>query len=220
MKRKVFRLLKKGVLWFIALTVLWVLLYRWVPVPTTTTMLVSNWRTDAPLEKEWISYEEVSPYIPLAIIAAEDQKFPTHNGFDWEGMQAAFRSNQNGGVVRGGSTISQQVAKNVFLWQNKSYIRKGLEVYFTALIEILWSKERILEVYMNVAETGINTFGMEAGAQRYFHKSAKELSPQEAAQLIQVLPSPKRYSTQPSSRSRRIEKQMNNLGLNYLKKLE
>ncbi len=214
--RKTFRLF----LWFFLITTAWVLLYRWVSVPTTITMMVSNWRHEEPQERQWVSYEEISPYVPLAIIAAEDQKFPNHNGFDWDGMRAAYLSNQSGGRIRGGSSLSQQVAKNVFLWQHQSYLRKGLEAYFTVLIEAFWPKKRILEIYMNVSETGVNTFGVEAGSERYFHKPSKDLNAQEAAQLVQVLPSPLRYSAQPTSRSKNIVKQMNNLGLTYLKKIE
>ncbi len=220
MWKRIKRIFWKTLCWFIILSVVWVLLYRWVPVPYTLTMMTRNIQSEEGIQKEWVSFEEVSPNVPLAILAAEDQKFPDHHGFDWAGMKAAYVSNQNGGVQRGGSTISQQVAKNVFLWQHKSYLRKGLEMYFTGLIELLWSKERILEVYMNVAETGPNTFGVEAGAQKHFQTSAKNLSKEEAARLIQVLPSPNRYSSHPNQRTQQILKQMNNLGDDYLKKID
>jgi monofunctional biosynthetic peptidoglycan transglycosylase len=142
----------------------------------------------------WKSLDELSSNIPKAVLYSEDQKFYDHYGFDLKGMQKAFERNKKSQVIRGGSTISQQVAKNVFLWQHKSYFRKALEAYFTVLIEIFWSKERILEVYLNVAETGINTFGMEEGCKRYFGHSASKTSKREAAALAAVLPSPKRYA--------------------------
>ncbi len=218
--KKLKRIFWKTFLWFNLISIALVLLYRFVPVPYTITMFTRSLQSDTGINKKWVTYDEVSPFVPLAIIAAEDQKFPSHHGFDFDGMKDAFEANQNGGVIRGGSTISQQVAKNVFLWQHKSYIRKGLEVYYTALVELFWPKKRILEVYMNVAETGKNTFGVEEGAQRYFNKSAKDLSQSEAARLIQVLPSPQKYSSKYNNRTKHIVKQMNNLEIDYLKKID
>jgi monofunctional biosynthetic peptidoglycan transglycosylase len=172
---------------------------------------------DSEMYYTWRSYSNVSREMHLAVVAAEDQLFPDHFGFDFKHMQIAYKNNLKGKKVRGASTISQQVAKNVFLWQNRSYIRKALEVYFTFLIEIIWGKQRILEVYVNVAEMGKNTFGAEAAAQRYFDKSAKNLTRQQAAQLAAILPSPRKWSvTKPgpyvSSRVPKITRQMRALG--------
>ncbi len=161
--------------------------------------------------------DEISKEAALAVIAAEDQKFPNHNGFDFEAMKNAFMGNLKGKKLKGASTISQQVAKNVFLWQSRSYTRKIAEVYFTFLIELIWGKERILEVYLNVAETGIMTFGFEEGAQRYFKKSAQNLTRTEAAKIAAILPSPRKWSVKnPGSYTARrvqsITRSMRNLG--------
>jgi len=144
------------------------------------------------IEKDWTPLSRIDRNMVAAVIAGEDGKFCSHNGFDTEAMQKAWERNQRGGRVRGGSTISQQTAKNVFLWQGGGYFRKGLEAWFTFLIENIWGKRRIMEVYLNVAETGIGTYGVEAGAQRYFGHSAAHLSPVEAARIAAVLPLPKR----------------------------
>lgn len=161
--------------------------------------------------------KEMNSNIKLAVIAGEDQLFPDHNGFDFKSIQKAMKHNQKSKSLRGASTISQQVAKNVFLWQHGGFFRKGLEVYFTFLIENIWTKKRILEMYLNVAETGKGLFGVEAAAEHYFHKSAKSLSKKEAALIAACLPNPKGYTIQPlsahvSSRFPWILRQMNNLG--------
>jgi monofunctional biosynthetic peptidoglycan transglycosylase len=158
----------------------------------------------------------MSPKIRLAVIASEDQLFPDHNGFDIENIKKALESNKKKKRIRGASTISQQVAKNVFLWQGRSWFRKGLEVYFTFMIELIWSKERILEVYLNVAEMGKGIFGVEAASQKYFKKPASKLTRTEAAMIAACLPNPKKYVVNPPTRyiSRRypwILAQMNNL---------
>lgn len=193
------RLVMKFLLAFLGISIGSVILFKWVPIPFTWTMLGQKSAASAAgkptkLNYKWISFDEISKEAALAVVAAEDQKFPTHHGFDFEAMRKAFVSNARGRKIRGASTISQQVAKNVFLWQDRSYLRKALEVYFTVLIEFIWGKERILEVYLNVAETGQMTFGFEAGAQRYFKKSARQLTRLEAAKIAAILPSPRKWS--------------------------
>lgn len=194
------RLLVKIVLGFVALNLLFVGLYRFVPVPVTATMLMDP----NPLTKDWQPLSHIDRNLVRAVIAAEDGKFCQHNGFDTDAMEQALRRNLSGGRIRGGSTISQQTAKNVFLWQGGGYFRKGLEAWFTFLIEKLWGKRRIMEVYLNVAETGIGTYGAEAGAQRYFNRSAASLTPMQAARMAAALPLPKeRAVTNPSGFTRR-----------------
>ncbi len=146
----------------------------------------------APLRFDWVPMTAISPHVALAVVAAEDQRFPVHAGFDVEAIRKALRTNADGGRVRGASTISQQVAKNLYLWSGRSWLRKGLEAWFTVLIEALWPKARILEVYLNLAEFGPNTYGVEAASQAYFRKSADRLTSREAATLAAVLPSPRR----------------------------
>jgi monofunctional biosynthetic peptidoglycan transglycosylase len=148
----------------------------------------------------WADLKRISPNLPLAVVASEDQKFPEHWGFDVEAIEKAYALNQHSHKVRGASTISQQVAKNLFLWSGRSYFRKGLEAYFTVLIEVCWPKRRILEIYLNIAEFGYGTYGAEAAAQRFFHKSAARLSRSDAAVLAAVLPSPEHYSAAAPSR--------------------
>ncbi len=176
----------KAALWFFAITILWVLVYRFVPIPVTATMLMDeNGAT-----RDWTSMGNIDRSMAVAAIAAEDGNFCLHNGFDFEAIERAWEERQAGQRQRGGSSISQQTAKNVFLWQGGSWFRKGLEAYFTVLIELIWGKNRIMEVYLNVAETGIGTYGVEAGAQRYFGHGADRLSDYEAASLAAVLPAP------------------------------
>ena len=185
----------KLALWFVGISVVLVLLFRFVPPPVTATMLLD----DNGITKDWEPLSDMDRNLVRAVIAAEDGKFCSHDGFDREAIEKAIESNRQGGRIRGGSTISQQTAKNVFLWQDGGYFRKGLEAWFTFLIELGWGKRRIMEVYLNVAETGIGTYGAEAGAQRYFGKSAASLSPSEAARMAAALPLPKERSvTNPS----------------------
>ena len=181
----------KTALWFVAVTVLWVLVYRFVPVPYTFTMLGDRIGGHH-IEKQWMPLSAMDPDMARAAIAGEDSRFCLHHGFDFRAIAGAARSNAQGRRVRGGSTISQQTAKNVFLIQGGGYIRKAVEAYFTVLIETLWGKRRIMEVYLNVAETGIGTYGADAGAQRYFGHDASQLSPSEAARIAAVLPLPKK----------------------------
>lgn len=192
----------------------YIILLRWVNPPITITQLVS-WVTGHGLKRDYVDESQISPNAMLAVIASEDQKFTDHSGFDWKSIQKAMKYNEKkpGRTVRGGSTISQQVAKNVFLWQGRSWIRKGLEGYFTFMIELLWNKERILEVYLNVIEMGDGVFGVERAANIYFNKTAARLSPQEASLIAACLPNPKVYKVKPASsfmlrRSREIMTQM------------
>lgn len=190
----------KLVLGFVVLSLLLVVLFRFAPVPVTATMLMD----ERGITKNWEPLSDIDRNLVRAVIAAEDGKFCSHNGFDREAIEEAIRRNAEGGRIRGGSTISQQTAKNVFLWQGGGYFRKGLEAWFTFLIETVWGKRRIMEVYLNVAETGIGTYGAEAGAERYFGKSAARLSPTEAARMAAALPLPKERSvTNPSGWLRR-----------------
>jgi monofunctional biosynthetic peptidoglycan transglycosylase len=194
----------RAFLLFVLVSVLWVLLYRFVPPPITFTML-GDVMSGRSITKDWMPLSRIDDNMERAAIAAEDSKFCSHNGFDQDAIAAAMRRNAEGrGVIRGGSTISQQTAKNAFLWQGGGYFRKGLEAWFTLLIETMWSKERILEVYLNIAETGIATYGVNAGAQRYFDKDASNLSRNEAARIAAVLPLPKkRDAVAPSGFTRR-----------------
>jgi monofunctional biosynthetic peptidoglycan transglycosylase len=179
------------IVWFLALSVGLTLLYKFVPVPVTVTMLADR----NGFTKNWAPLSEIDRDLVRAAIAGEDGKFCSHDGFDREAIEQAARRNVRGGRLRGGSTISQQTAKNVFLWQGTGwsrYLRKGFEAWFTLLIEQIWGKRRIMEVYLNVAETGIGTYGAEAAAQRYYRKSAASLTPTEAARIAAALPAPKR----------------------------
>jgi monofunctional biosynthetic peptidoglycan transglycosylase len=181
-----------GVLIFLIGSVLWVLAYRFVDPPITFTQAADGMWGNG-LTRAWLPIERIDRDMVRAAISGEDGKFCEHWGFDPEAIEAAMRRNAAGGaVIRGGSTISQQTAKNVFLWQGGGYLRKGLEAWFTILIENIWGKRRIMEVYLNVAETGIGTYGVEAGAQRYFGHGASALSPAEAARVAAVFPLPKR----------------------------
>jgi monofunctional biosynthetic peptidoglycan transglycosylase len=190
----------KILLGFIALSLLMVAIYRFVPPPVTLTMLFDP----NGITKDWTSLDDIDPDMARAAIAGEDGKFCNHHGFDVDAIAKAAIHNASGGRIRGGSTISQQTAKNVFLWQGGGFIRKGLEAWFTVLIEAMWGKRRIMEVYLNVAETGIGTYGAQAGAIRYFHHGAGKLSKAEAARIAAVLPLPKkRAAVAPSGFTRR-----------------
>lgn len=185
------RLVLKAALWFVAVSLLWVIAYRFVPVPFTATM-AGDLLSGRSVTKEWTPLDRLDPNMARAAIAGEDSRFCSHHGFDFRAIAGAAYRNAQGGRIRGGSTISQQTAKNVFLWQGGGYLRKALEAWFTVLIEALWGKRRIMEVYLNVAETGIGTYGAEAGAIRYFNHSADRLTPKEAARIAAVLPLPKK----------------------------
>ncbi len=194
----------KAILWFVGLSVAWVLLYAIVPPPTTPTMLFDG----EGATRDWMALSDIDPDMARAAIAAEDGKFCSHNGFDVEAIEDAIKANAAGRRMRGGSTISQQVAKNAFLWQGSGTIsrtvRKAPEAWFTFLIENIWGKRRIMEVYLNIAETGIGTYGVSAGAQRYFGKDASSLTRIEAARIAAILPLPKkREAVTPSGFTRR-----------------
>ncbi|RJG55210.1 monofunctional biosynthetic peptidoglycan transglycosylase [Sphingobium terrigena] len=190
----------KVLMGFIILSLLMVTLYRFVPPPVTMTMLLDP----NGITKDWMSLDEIDPDMARAAIAAEDGKFCTHHGFDVDAIAKAAIHNASGGRVRGGSTISQQTAKNVFLWQGGGFVRKGFEAWFTMLIEAIWGKKRIMEVYLNVAETGIGTYGVQAGAIRYFKHGAGRLTRAEAARIAAILPLPKRRAAvAPSGFTRR-----------------
>ena len=187
----IFRFLAKLVVGLFLLSILWVIILRFVPPPVTATML-GDLFAGRGLAKDWMSLNNMDRDMVRAAIGAEDSKFCAHNGFDIEAIEDAMKRNASGGRIRGGSTISQQTAKNVFLWQGGGYVRKGVEAYFTFLIENLWGKRRIMEVYLNVAETGIGTYGVNAGSQRYFGHDASAMSATEAARIAAILPLPKK----------------------------
>ena len=187
---KIARVFAKMILWFIVASLVLVVTFKFAPVPVTATMLMDS----NGITKDWEPLSNIDRNLVRAVIAGEDGKFCTHNGFDTEAIEKAIERNAQGGRIRGGSTISQQTAKNVFLWQGGGYFRKGLEAWFTVLIEKIWGKRRIMEVYLNVAETGIGTYGAEAGAERYFNKPAASLTKLEAARMAAALPLPKKRS--------------------------
>ena len=216
------RLLVAGLVVFVVLPVVLLAVFRFVPVPATSFMVqgtVRGWLEDKPytLRHDWVPMAEISPRLQRAVIASEDQKFPDHYGLDLEAMRKALAHNQQGRRIRGGSTITQQLAKNLFLWPARSYVRKGLEAWLALLIEALWSKERILEVYLNSVEFGRGVYGAEAAARHYFGKPAARLSSRESALLAAVLPAPRRRNpAQPSGyvqvRATWIQAQMARLG--------
>jgi monofunctional glycosyltransferase len=210
------------VLYVHAAMLLYIVMLKWINPPVTITQF-SNWISGHGLKRDYVNYNEISYNAKLAVISGEDQTFPDHNGFDWNAIKKSLnpskkKRNKTKKIPpgAGASTISQQVAKNVFLWQGKSYMRKGLEAYFTFMIEKLWGKERILDVYLNCIEMGDGVFGIEAAAQHYFNKPASQLSRQEAAQIAACFPNPKRYTVKPvssfvASKSGWIMQQMNNI---------
>ncbi|MGD9664392.1 MAG: monofunctional biosynthetic peptidoglycan transglycosylase [Novosphingobium sp.] len=185
---RIVRWLVMAIVWFMVISVSLVVVYRLVPPPVTATMLMD----ENGITKDWTPLSRIDRNMVSAVIAAEDGKFCSHDGFDREAIEKAIERNARGGRIRGGSTISQQTAKNVFLWQGGGFFRKGLEAWFTLLIESVWGKRRIMEVYLNVAETGIGTYGVEAGSERYFKHSAARLSRSEAARMAAALPLPKK----------------------------
>jgi monofunctional biosynthetic peptidoglycan transglycosylase len=210
---KLWKWTRKIFLWLFIFQLFYILLLKWVDPPITITQL-SSWITGHGLKRDYVGRSNISPYAGLAVISSEDQLFADHHGFDWKSIKKAMEYNKRKpGRVRGASTISQQVAKNVFLWQGRSWIRKGLEVYFTFMIELIWGKKRILEVYLNVIEMGDGIFGVEAASNYYFNKPAKNLSQSEAALIAAILPSPRRYKIKPLSayvagRGSAIQRQM------------
>lgn len=218
MIKKIFKFLLKLVGGLILISILLVLLFKWVPVPFKPLMAIRYFENpEEKIQHSWVPREEISLHLQLGVIASEDQNFVKHNGFDVEAIEKAIEDNQKGKRVRGASTISQQTAKNVFLWPDRNWLRKGLEVYFTFLIETFWSKERILEVYLNSIEMGQGIYGAEAAAQHWFNKSAANLSVYEAAAIAAILPNPREYRANPASnyinqRKNWIVRQMQNYG--------
>lgn len=220
MLKKFLRFTIKLAIWFFVLTVGWVILYKFIPVPYTPLMAIRSMDSGTPekIEHQWIPIKEISPHLQLAVICAEDQKFEYHNGFDREAIKKVIDSNRRENKkLRGASTISQQTAKNVFLWPKRSWIRKGFETYFTFLIEFFWSKERILEVYLNSIEMGNGVFGAQAASKHWFDKQANQLTSENAAAIAAILPNPRIYKAHPptpyiSGRIQWISGQMKNYG--------
>ncbi|MBN7814507.1 monofunctional biosynthetic peptidoglycan transglycosylase [Algoriphagus pacificus] len=220
--KRIWRFIWKTAMWFLILSVGLTLVYRFVPVPVTPLMVIRlveqmiDSEKKVRLSKDWVPMSEISKNAPQAVYASEDQKFLDHNGFDFEAMQKAWEGNKKGKRIKGASTITQQTVKNVFLWPDRSYIRKGLEAYFTVLVEVLWPKERIMEVYLNVIEMGPGIYGIEAAAQNYYNKPAVKLNRSEAAMIAAVLPNPNRWNPKKPTpyilgRQAWILRQMNNL---------
>ena len=226
--KRFFKFIFKTLFWLIVLSVVVVFVFKWAPVPITSLMVIRNIeQTDASKkgwEHDWVPIEEISTHLQLAVICSEDQNFLKHHGFDIKAIEKAYENNKKGKKLKGASTISQQTAKNVFLWPKRSWLRKGLETYFTFLIELIWSKERIIEVYLNSIEMGPGIYGAEAASQYWFKKSASKLSKYEAAAIASILPSPLKYKARPASpyiegRKAWIVRQMNYFGpLNYPKR--
>ncbi len=219
MIRKIFKFIVKLVLYFLGISIGLVVLFKFVPVPATPLMFIRSFEQLSSGEKlvwkrDWIAIEEMGMPIQKAVIASEDGKFTSHNGFDFKAIEKAYKNNKKGKSIKGGSTISQQTAKNVFLWPRRSYLRKGLEAYFTVLIEFIWGKERIMEVYLNSIEMGNGVYGIEAASQHWFDKQAKNLTKTEAASIAAILPNPRKFKAKNSSayinrRTNAIKHQMN-----------
>ena len=194
----------KCILWLFAISIALVILFKWVPVPMTPLMVIrsldnSQKNKSKGWKHDWVSIDEISKNMQLAVICSEDQNFLNHHGFDFEAIKKAMENNQKNRKIKGASTISQQTAKNVFLWPQRSWVRKGFEAYFTFLIELVWSKERIIEVYLNSIEMGNGIYGVEAAAQHWFKKPAVKLSRYEAAAIAAILPNPRIYRANPAS---------------------
>ena len=201
--KRIFRFLLKTAAWFFGLSIVSVVIFRFVPVPVTPLMVIRCVEQvfssdELRLKHDWVSIDEISKNLPLAVVCSEDQNFLNHSGFDMKAIERSVDAAKRGAKrVRGASTISQQTAKNVFLWPGRSWIRKGFEVYFTVLIEFVWGKERIMEVYLNSIEMGNGIYGAEAASQFYWHTSAINLSRTQAATLAAILPNPRKYSANP-----------------------
>lgn len=197
--KKITTLLGRILVWFLMVSIIWVLLYRFINPPITLLMVLRNIERKSDgkpgkIDKKWVDFEDMSDNMKRAAVSAEDQLFLSHIGFDVKAIEQAFKANKNSKKVKGGSTISQQTAKNVFLWPGRSWIRKGFEAYFTLLIEMFWSKERILEVYLNVIEMGDGIYGAEAAAQTYFGKSCTRLTKSQSALIAACFPNPRRWT--------------------------
>ncbi len=222
MFRRVYRFLLKAILWFFAISIFLVLIFKFVPVSFTPLMAIRALENkidgnDMVCSHEWRPIEEISVNLQKAVIASEDARFLTHNGFDFKAIEKAMENNEKGKKLKGGSTISQQTAKNVFLWQGRSYFRKGLEAYFTILIEIIWGKERIMEVYLNSIEMGNGVYGAQEAARYWYRKDCSNLTKIEAAGIAAILPNPRKFKASNSSafinaRKARIVKRMKQVG--------
>ena len=229
---KITKFILKTIFWFLITSIVSVILFRFVPVPVTPLMIIrcveqKSEGKDMRLKHDWVPLEEINEKLQLAVVCSEDQNYLKHSGFDWGAIKKAMKQNKKGKRIRGGSTITQQTAKNVFLWQGRSYIRKGFEAYFTFLIELFWSKERIMEVYLNSIEMGDGVYGAEAAAQFWFKKSANKLTKDQAAAIAAILPNPRKFVANPPSayvngRKVWIKQQMNFWGndLDYDKEEE
>lgn len=225
MIKKIFRFLFKFFLWFLGISVFLVLIFKFVPVPFTPLMAIraiEHKMEGKPIicSHRWVPLEEISPNLQKAVIASEDANFLTHNGFDFKAIQKAMEDNDKGKRLKGGSTISQQTAKNIFLWQGRSYLRKGLEAYFTILIELIWGKERIMEVYLNSIEMGNGVYGAQEASRVWYGKDAKNLNPNEAAGIAAILPNPRKFKATNSSsyinrKKERIVQHMRYVKLEY-----
>ncbi|HAB28000.1 MAG: monofunctional biosynthetic peptidoglycan transglycosylase [Xanthomarina sp.] len=202
--KRIFKFIFKLLLWLLVFSIGMVFLYKWVPVPVTPLMVirsVENYQDQKPMgwKHDWVSLDQISKNLQLAVICSEDQNFLKHNGFDVEAIEKAYLDNKKGKRIKGASTISQQTVKNVFLWPQRSWFRKGLEVYFTFLIESIWSKERIMEVYLNSIEMGPGIYGAEAAAIYWYKKPASKLSQYESASIAAILPNPLKYKANPAT---------------------
>jgi monofunctional biosynthetic peptidoglycan transglycosylase len=222
MFKKVYRFLLKTMLWFFGISIFLVVLFKFVPIPFTPLMVVRAIENkidgnEMVCSHEWKPIEEISVNLQKAVIASEDARFLTHRGFDFDAIEKAMKNNEKGKKLKGGSTISQQTAKNVFLWQGRSYFRKGLEAYFTILIEIIWGKERIMEAYLNSIEMGDGVYGAQAATQYWYRKDCSSLTKTEAAGIAAILPNPRKFKASNSSafinaRKARIVKRMRQVG--------
>lgn len=220
--RKTFRILGKMALWFFIVSVFIVIVFKWVPVPYTPLMAIRSLQQSGRGEKivcdhRWVPLEDISKNMQRAVIASEDANFLSHSGFDIVAIQKAMKSNSKGKKLRGGSTISQQTAKNVFLWQGRSYVRKALEAYFTVLIELIWGKERIMEVYLNSIEMGDGVYGVQAASKYWYRTDASQLTRRQAAGIAAILPNPLKFKASNSSsyierRKSRIVRHMRYVG--------
>ena len=213
--------LRRWLLWSMAtlllISIIPVIVLRWVPPPTSAVILHRTLSEGAQQDYQWVALQHISPDAALAVVASEDQKFPTHRGFDLDAIRDAVSEHAQGGRLRGASTLTQQVARNLFLWQGRSYLRKALEVWMTVLLELFWPKERILEVYLNIAETGWRTFGVPAASLKFFSRPAEAITREQAALLAAVLPNPRKLlANRPSAyvirRRNEILRQMTQLG--------
>lgn len=225
MGKKIAGFLFKAAMWFFGVTIFFVILFKFVPVPFTPLMAIRYFENKSAGKEnyfghDWESLDNISEHLQKAVIASEDGNFVQHHGFDFDAIQKAIKNNEKGRKLKGGSTISQQTAKNVFLWQGRSYLRKGLEAYFTVLIEVFWGKQRIMEVYLNSIEMGDGVYGAQAAARHWYSRDASQLTRREAAGIAAILPNPRRFNASNSSaytnrRKERILRHMRYVKLDY-----